>query len=453
MQIIRYLKLPFNRFITSTKKKTDLKNFAYKKIILKISFLFLILGMGTFFYGYSKILPAEKQVASQDSSDSEEKFYVDNKNIVQEERFITHKGKIKNKTVYEELRKIGISPVEIISLSAGFKNSFDFKDSRKGDSFLVKQNKEGSIEEFIYKTEILSKYIAKKDENGCFQVNKSIIKPDLEIKSSEFTIESCLYNAVIEGGEKRELVSEFTDIFSWDIDFYLYPKKGDKIQILYEKESVNDKFSGYGKILAAKYIGQKEEFSAYLFTDGKYSGYYDETGRPVKKMFLRVPVKFGVMTSSFSIRRFHPVLKKYKAHTGIDYGARKGTPIFATSNGRVIFSGWQNGYGKLIILRHPNGYKTYYGHCNSLIAGKGDFVEQGEIIARVGETGIATGPHVHYEVRINNKPVNPNTVKTAKNKPISKQNMNKFMGLVKLRSDLLNKVDANQKPDTVVAGK
>ena len=124
------------------------------------------------------------------------------------------------------------------------------------------------------------------------------------------------------------------------------------------------------------------------------------------------------MTSGYSIRRFHPVSKKYKAHTGIDYGSPMGTPIFATASGRVVFSGWKTGYGNLIILKHPNGYLTYYGHCSRLIARKGDIVEQSQTIAKVGQTGVATGPHVHYEVRVKGKPINPNSVKRKSGTPV-----------------------------------
>ena len=173
-------------------------------------------------------------------------------------------------------------------------------------------------------------------------------------------------------------------------------------------------------------MGTQKTFSAFLFNDGQFDGYYDESGQPLKKMFLRIPVKFGKMTSRYSIRRFHPVSKRYKAHTGIDYGAPTGTPIFATANGRVTFAGWKGGYGKLIIVKHPNGYQTYYGHCSRLLKRRGQLVEQGEVVARVGQTGVATGPHVHYEVRVNGTPMNPNNVKKSRGKPLDPELMAAF---------------------------
>jgi murein DD-endopeptidase MepM/ murein hydrolase activator NlpD len=178
--------------------------------------------------------------------------------------------------------------------------------------------------------------------------------------------------------------------------------------------------------LAAQYLGSRNEFGAYLFTCDGFDGYYDDQGRPIRKQFLRVPVKFGTQNSSFSFRRFHPVSKKYKAHTGIDYGARHGSPIFATASGKVAFAGWKRGYGKVVIVNHPNGYQTYYGHCSRLVVHKGQFVDQGETIARVGQTGVATGPHVHYEVRLNGKPINPKRVKRSKGKPVDPNRMAEF---------------------------
>ena len=163
------------------------------------------------------------------------------------------------------------------------------------------------------------------------------------------------------------------------------------------------------------------------------NGYYDESGQPLKKMFLRTPLKFGKITSSYSIRRFHPVSKRYKPHTGIDYGAPTGTPIMATANGRVTFSGRKSGYGKLVIVKHPNGYQTYYGHCSRLLMKPGQLVEQGQVIARVGQTGVATGPHVHYEVRVNGKPIDPNTVKKSRGKPLKTELLASFTDTVNER--------------------
>ncbi|MBC2743506.1 MAG: M23 family metallopeptidase [Desulfosarcina sp.] len=327
-------------------------------------------------------------------------------------------GQIRNRTLYEALAACDIPPAEILALSKSFKPVFDFRCSRPKDYYQASVDDQNLIRKFIYKTSPLDEYEAVKDDNGGYTVHKREIVLDRQVVAKVFTIESSLYQAVVDSGETQQIAGLVAEIFAWDIDFYLYPRKGDRIAVVYERCYKDGAFVKYGDILAARYVGKQKTFSAFLFNNGQFDGYYDETGQPLKKMFLRIPLKFGRMTSSFSIRRFHPVLKRYRAHTGIDYGAPMGTPIFATANGRVTFSGWKGGYGKLIIVKHSNGYQTYYGHCRRLLKKPGQLVEQGQVIARVGSTGLSTGPHVHYEVRVNGKPINPIKVKKSRGKPL-----------------------------------
>ncbi len=328
-------------------------------------------------------------------------------------------GQIRNRTLYEALAAFDVPAAEILSLSKSFESVFDFRHARPTHYYQVCLDKQHLIQKFIYKTSPLDEYEATKNDDGSYLVHKRQIVLDCNVVSKVFSIESSLYHAVAKSNEDQQIAAMIAEIFAWDIDFYLYPRKGDRIAVVYERCYRDGQFVKYGSVLAARYVGRQKTFSAYLFNDGRFDGYYDEEGQPLKKMFLRTPVKFGKMTSAFSIRRFHPVSKRYKAHTGIDYGAPTGTPIFATANGRVTFAGWKSGYGKLIIIKHPNGYQTYYGHCSRLLKKPGQLVEQGQLIARVGQTGIATGPHVHYEVRVNGKPIDPNTVKKSRGKPLN----------------------------------
>ncbi len=357
--------------------------------------------------------------------------------------FTMIEGKIEKQPLYNELVARGVAPNEVLCLARSFKEVFDFKNSRPNDTYCLYLTKENTLQRFIYKTGPLNEYIAEKSENGSYSISKLEISLTRQVAAKEFTIETSLYNAIKNGGEKHEMTCRFADLFSWDIDFYLYPRKGDKIRILFEKYLKDDEFVRYGDILAAQYIGERGTFHAYLFRDDEFYGYYDEEGRPLRKMFLRNPVKFGVRTSSFSVRRFHPKSKIYKAHNGIDYGARHGSPILATASGRVQFSGWRGGYGKLVILKHPNGYDTYYGHCSKLLVKKGQLVDQSQAIARIGETGVATGPHVHYEVRIHGKPINPNRIKRHEGKPIQAETLEKYKRLAALlRLDLEDRLAA-----------
>ncbi len=327
-------------------------------------------------------------------------------------------GKIGHQPVYTELVSRGVTPSDVLSLTRSFKGVFDFRNARPKDVYQVCLTPQKKLQKLIYKTSLTNQYIAVRTDNGTFYTYHQEISLEKETVAKTFTIESSLYQAVTGQGETSHLVAAFTDIFSWDIDFYLFPRKGDTIRVLFEKYYLKGQFVKYGKILVAQYIGSSETFSAFYFDNGSQAGYYDDNGVPLRKMFTRIPVKFGMRTSSYSIRRFHPISKKYKRHTGIDYGAAHGTPIYATAGGTVEFAGRRGGYGKLVIIRHPNGYETYYGHCSRLLVKKGTHVKQGQAIAKVGRTGQATGPHVHYETRINGKPVNPNSIKTVRGKPL-----------------------------------
>jgi murein DD-endopeptidase MepM/ murein hydrolase activator NlpD len=348
--------------------------------------------------------------------------------------------RLRNRTLYEALIACRIPPAEILSLSRSFQPVFDFRYCRPRDTYRVCVDDDRQIQKFVYKTGPLDEYEAVKDDSGGYSVHKRHVVLERQGVSKVFTIESSLYQAVADEGEKQLIAGLVADIFAWDIDFYLYPRKGDRIAVMYERCYKDGDFVQYGKILAARYVGNRRTFSAYLFNDGEFDSYYDESGQPLRKMFLRTPLKFGKMTSRYSIRRFHPVSKRYKAHTGIDYGAPVGTPIRATANGRVIFSGWKGGYGKLIIVKHPNGYQTYYGHCSRLLKKKGAIIEQGDIVARVGKTGVATGPHVHYEVRVNGKPINPNKVKKSRGKALRPELMAAFRETVDQRIAQVDKL-------------
>jgi len=347
---------------------------------------------------------------------------------------------LRNRTLYEALTACHIPPAEIMALSRSFKPVFDFRSARPRDCYRVSIDDRNLIHKFVYKTGPLDEYEAVKNENGGYRIHKRDIVLDRQQVSKAFTIETSLYQAVADSGEHRAIAGMIADIFAWDIDFYLYPRKGDRIAVIYERCYRDGEFVKYGNILAARYAGKKKTFSAFLFNDGRFEGYYDESGQPLKKMFLRIPLKFGKMTSRYSIRRFHPVLKRYRAHTGIDYGAPMGTPIFATANGRVTFAGWKGGYGKLIIVKHPNGYQTYYGHCSRLLRKPGDLVEQGEVLARVGSTGLSTGPHVHYEVRVNGEPINPIKVKKSRGKPLKPELLARFKHVVDERLVLVDRL-------------
>ncbi len=208
------------------------------------------------------------------------------------------------------------------------------------------------------------------------------------------------------------LALQLSDIFAWDIDFTTDLRNGDTYRIVAEGLYLDGEFKKYGDILSAEFVNDGTISTAYRFTVGGETDYFDRDGKSLKRAFLKAPLSFRRISSGFSRSRYHPVLKIRRPHHGIDYSAAAGTPVSAIGAATVIFSGRKGEYGNLVILRHANGYLTYYGHLSRISkeVRAGRKVEQGQVIGYVGSTGLATGPHLHYEMRIGNRPVNPQQV-------------------------------------------
>jgi murein DD-endopeptidase MepM/ murein hydrolase activator NlpD len=183
-------------------------------------------------------------------------------------------------------------------------------------------------------------------------------------------------------------------------------------------------------VLAVEFVNNNKPHKAYWFAPGgnRNAGYYNEEGRSLKKSFLRSPLAFSRISSGFTPRRFHPIQQRWKAHNGVDYAAPTGTPIMATASGTVKFSGWQNGYGNFVEIQHHSGYSTAYAHLSRFGRGVkvGQKVEQGDVIGYVGATGWATGPHLHYEFRVNRIPKNPLSVNVAQAEPLDRRSFGEF---------------------------
>lgn len=215
---------------------------------------------------------------------------------------------------------------------------------------------------------------------------------------------------------------QLASIFGWDIDFALDIRKGDHFSLLYEQQYLDGEKLRDGRILAAEFTNQDRTYQAVLFTDPKGRGlYYAPDGSSMRKAFLRSPVDFRRISSKFQRERYHPVLGKKRPHRGVDYAAKIGTPIKAAGDGKVIFRGTKGGYGRTVIVQHGGNITTLYAHMSGYRRGvtTGTRVQQGQIIGYVGKSGLATGPHLHYEFRLNGAHRNPLTVKLPDAKPIA----------------------------------
>lgn len=241
-------------------------------------------------------------------------------------------------------------------------------------------------------------------------------------------IKDNLISSIGDGRGNLLLAIQLSDIFAWDIDFTTDLRNDDQFKVVVEGLYLNGEFRKYGSILSAEFMNNGETFKAYRFEVDGNSDFYDEDGKSLRKAFLKAPLSFRRISSTFSRGRYHPILKIYRPHHGLDYAAPRGTPVSAAGNGTVIYSGHKGQYGKLVIIRHNNGYKTYYGHLSRISreARNGARVAQGAIIGYVGSTGLATGPHLHYEMRVNNKPINPLKLKIPRGTAVPEKLMADF---------------------------
>ena len=243
-------------------------------------------------------------------------------------------------------------------------------------------------------------------------------------------IDSSLFLAAQDAGISQNVIMELANIFGWDIDFALDIRKGDNFTVLYEELFRNGEKISDGNILAAEFTNDNKTYRAVRYTNpqNNRSEYFTADGKSMRKAFLRTPVNFTRISSRFSVNRYHPVLHKFRSHKGVDYAAKRGTPIYSAGDGKVIFKGKKGGYGKVMIVQHGTKYTTLYAHLKTYNRKLkvGSKVKQGQTIAYVGSSGLATGPHLHYEFRVNGTHRNPLTVKLPVSSPVPKRYMADF---------------------------
>ncbi len=286
----------------------------------------------------------------------------------------------------------------------------------------------GEFERFEYDIDREKQLFISRSPDG-FAIETKDIPYTIKTELVRGTITSSLFEAVTASGENDVLAMNLAEIFGWDIDFILDIRSGDTFQALVEKRFREGQPAGYGSILAAEFTNQGKTFDAVLFTDGdRRPSYYSADGQSLRKAFLKAPLSFSRISSGFTMRRFHPVTKTWKAHPAIDYAAPTGTPIKTVGDGTISEKGYTRGNGNYIKIRHHNGYETLYLHMSKFAKGlrQGSRVSQGQVIGYVGSTGLATGPHLCFRMRKNGAPVNPQKIKAPSVAPVSAENMAQF---------------------------
>jgi len=279
----------------------------------------------------------------------------------------------------------------------------------------LKQGDEGRVE-------------ASRTEDGGFFVEFVPAVITTERTSITGSIETSLYDALREAGESPALVAEMVDVFQWDIDFFTL-RKGDWFKLVVDRRYSDGQLSGYGAIQVARFHHNGVTYEAFRFDpESGNGGYYAADGTPMKKQFLRSPLKFSRITSGYTSKRFHPVLKKYRPHYGVDYGAPVGTPVMATADGTVVSASYGKANGNMVRLRHVRKMETYYLHLSRFAKGvrSGVRVRQGQIIGYVGATGLASGPHLDYRVKVNGKYINPLSLRSVAPDPLKGEALARF---------------------------
>lgn len=306
---------------------------------------------------------------------------------------------------------IGVGVTRLLQLLEEGEDVFDVHQLRAGKKYKVLKDKETQTPSyFIYEPDAINYYVFDlKGDSGIIKGRKPV---DTLHRSFAGLIESSLWNAFLDydviSSQIPALTARMEDALAWSVDFH-HLQPGDQFKLLYDEYFVEGVSVGIGEMQAAYFHTSEKDFFAFKFNNGDYDGYYNEEGRPMKKAFLKAPVKFSRISSRYNLNRFHPVLKRVKPHLGTDYAAPYNTEIYATADGVIERIGRTRGNGNYIKIKHDETYSTQYLHMKKFAANmhKGTHVRQGEVIGYVGSTGLATGPHVCYRFWKNGRQVDP----------------------------------------------
>jgi murein DD-endopeptidase MepM/ murein hydrolase activator NlpD len=334
----------------------------------------------------------------------------------------------KGETLYDIFQKYKLDINELFKLREASADVHRLRKLYPGQPYKITLDDDSTVNSFIYW--INDDHILSIHRTGAgFSAEKKPVEYEKRLLYVAGRIQDNLISSMTGWRNHVILALQLSDIFAWDIDFTSDLRNDDSFKLIAEGLYLEGEFRKYGDILSAEFSNNGQTYHAYRFEQNGVADYYDDEGKSLKRSFLKAPLSFRRISSHFSHKRFHPILRISRPHHGLDYAAPHGTPVSAVGDGTVMFAGLRGQYGKLVIIRHPNGWKTYYGHLSKVekTIRKGKKVQQGKVIGYVGSTGMATGPHLHYEIRIHDKPVNPLKVKIPKGKPVPQEYVADFI--------------------------
>jgi murein DD-endopeptidase MepM/ murein hydrolase activator NlpD len=326
-------------------------------------------------------------------------------------------GTIARDATLEKVLRQTLDPTNIHYLVQAARPLYDLADLSVGHRFDVSLGSDGMLAAFSYGIDELRTLRVRRNGDGLeAHVETRTYETKTELVEGEIT--SSLFGAVEKAGESDLLAFDLAAIFEWDVDFNTELQPGDSFKVAVEKMYLEGRFSRYGRILSAQLDRGSRTIQAVRFDGRRGPEYYTPEGIPLRKTFLRSPLKFSRISSRFSRARLHPILKTVRPHLGVDYAAPTGTPVRAAADGVVVSAGRSGGYGKVVKLRHTRGLETLYGHLSRIDVKRGQRVEQGERIGLVGMTGLATGPHLDYRTIRAGVFVNPLTIQPPPPEPV-----------------------------------
>lgn len=343
--------------------------------------------------------------------------------------FLIERGVVKsNQYLSQILNARGVSMGTIDKIARKSKSVFDVRKIKSGKSFTVFSTTDSThrARYFVYENSATEYTVFQLfDSLKIYQGKKEV---QVRLRTARGVVETSLWNSMVNSGQDPMLALRLSDIFAWTIDFFAI-QKGDRFRLIYDEQFVDSVSIGIGEIYAVQFDHYGQANYAFLFNQDNRKDYFDETGKSLRKAFLKAPLKYSRISSRFSNSRMHPVLRIRRPHHGVDYAAPRGTPVHSIGDGTIIAKGYQRrGGGKYLKIKHNSVYTTTYMHLNNFAKGMrtGIRVKQGQLIGFVGSTGLATGPHLDFRVFKNGTPVDPLKVKAPPVEPVKKENIERF---------------------------